>query len=126
MLHLEGAPPGATAWPSPQEPRLVLCSRCLCSCPKGCPNENVASLCLLTWKIKPITDPWQVRKAILRFIGDLLSTDAQSCSSWDVVGHIFNEFSRSTGRRVRTGGCIFFWKAFAAQRLAQKHQWDHT
>ncbi|XP_031468089.1 maestro heat-like repeat-containing protein family member 2B, partial [Phasianus colchicus] len=42
----------------------------------------------------------QVRKAILRFIEDLLSTDAQSCSSWDVVGHIFNEFSRSTGRRA--------------------------
>ncbi|XP_019469881.1 maestro heat-like repeat-containing protein family member 2B, partial [Meleagris gallopavo] len=42
----------------------------------------------------------RVRRAILSFIKELLSTDAQSCSSWDVVGHIFSEFSRSTGKRV--------------------------
>ncbi|XP_065597444.1 maestro heat-like repeat-containing protein family member 2B [Cyrtonyx montezumae] len=41
----------------------------------------------------------QVRKALLHFIKDLLSVDAQNCSAWDVVGHIFSEFSRTTRRR---------------------------
>ncbi|XP_021248711.1 maestro heat-like repeat-containing protein family member 2B [Numida meleagris] len=42
----------------------------------------------------------RVRRAILHFIKDLLSADARSCSAWDVVGHIFREFSRSAGRRA--------------------------
>ncbi|XP_021247683.1 maestro heat-like repeat-containing protein family member 2B [Numida meleagris] len=42
----------------------------------------------------------RVRRAVLLFIKDLLSADARSCSAWDVVGHIFREFSRATGRRV--------------------------
>ncbi|OXB63519.1 UNVERIFIED_CONTAM: hypothetical protein H355_003690, partial [Colinus virginianus] len=44
----------------------------------------------------------QVRKALLHFIKDLLSVDARSCSAWDVVGHIFSEFSHST-RRMAAG-----------------------
>ena len=123
---MERVPSGAEAWPSPQEPRLLLCSCCLCSCPKGCLNEQVASLCLLTRKITPTIDPWQVRRAILHFIKDMLSANARSCSAWDVVGHIFSEFSRTMGRRVRTLGSIFLWKACAANRVAQKHQCGHT
>ncbi|XP_031413020.1 maestro heat-like repeat-containing protein family member 2B [Meleagris gallopavo] len=42
----------------------------------------------------------QVRKAILHFINDLLSANAWSCSAWDVVGHIFSEFSRAMERRA--------------------------
>ncbi|XP_031408422.1 maestro heat-like repeat-containing protein family member 2B [Meleagris gallopavo] len=42
----------------------------------------------------------RVRRAILYFIKDLLSADTRSCSAWDVVGHIFREFSRTTGRRA--------------------------
>ncbi|XP_031471642.1 maestro heat-like repeat-containing protein family member 2B isoform X2 [Phasianus colchicus] len=42
----------------------------------------------------------RVRRAVLYFIKDLLSADPRSCSAWDVVGHIFNEFSRATGRRA--------------------------
>jgi len=126
VLGMASAQPGAKAWSSPEEPRLLLCSCCLCSCPKGCPNEQVASLCLLSRKIKPTIDSWQVRRAILHFIKDVLSANAQSCSAWDVVGHIFSEFSRTTGRRVRTVGSIFLWRTRAAQGLAQKHRWGHT
>ncbi|XP_031451981.1 maestro heat-like repeat-containing protein family member 2B [Phasianus colchicus] len=42
----------------------------------------------------------QVRRAVLHFIKDLLSTNAWSCTAWDVVGHIFSEFSRTTERRA--------------------------
>uniref|UniRef100_A0A803YNE8 Maestro heat like repeat family member 1 n=2 Tax=Meleagris gallopavo TaxID=9103 RepID=A0A803YNE8_MELGA len=42
----------------------------------------------------------QVRAAVLYFIKDLLNANARSCSAWDVVGHIFSEFSRTTGRRA--------------------------
>ncbi|XP_048811751.1 maestro heat-like repeat-containing protein family member 2B [Lagopus muta] len=42
----------------------------------------------------------RVRTAILYFIKDLLSSNTRSCSAWDVVGHIFREFSRATGRRA--------------------------
>ncbi|NWZ26320.1 MRO2B protein, partial [Asarcornis scutulata] len=44
----------------------------------------------------------QVRRAVLHFIRELLSANAQSCSAWDVVGYIFSEFSQSSSRRVRT------------------------
>ncbi|OPJ70753.1 hypothetical protein AV530_007016 [Patagioenas fasciata monilis] len=45
------------------------------------------------------TDPSvQVWGAVLEFIRELLSSDSQSCWPWDVVGHIFNEYSRSLGR----------------------------
>ncbi|KAM8807406.1 maestro heat-like repeat-containing protein family member 2B [Eudromia elegans] len=40
----------------------------------------------------------QVRRAVLRFIGELLHSDAVGCSSWDAVGHIFIEFSRSADK----------------------------
>ncbi|XP_040517110.1 maestro heat-like repeat-containing protein family member 2B [Gallus gallus] len=54
--------------------------------------EAVQSLC---------SDPrTQVRRAILHFIKDVLSANAWSCSAWDVVGHIFSEFRRTTGRRA--------------------------
>lgn len=45
--------------------------------------------------------PRQVRMAVLEFIRELLSSGSQSCWAWDVVGHIFTEFSRSSGRLVR-------------------------
>ena len=44
--------------------------------------------------------PWQVRRAVLEFIRELLSSVGQSCWAWDVVGHIFTEFSRTSGRLV--------------------------
>ncbi|XP_068535445.1 maestro heat-like repeat-containing protein family member 2B [Anas acuta] len=42
----------------------------------------------------------RVRRAVLHFIRELLSANAQSCSAWDVVGYIFREFSRSSSRRA--------------------------
>ncbi|XP_059685558.1 maestro heat-like repeat-containing protein family member 2B, partial [Gavia stellata] len=50
----------------------------------------------------------QVRRAVLEFIRELLSSGSQSCWAWDVVGHIFNEFSRSSGRLVAGG--LFAWE----------------
>ncbi|KAM6234891.1 maestro heat-like repeat-containing protein family member 2B [Spheniscus humboldti] len=49
-----------------------------------------------------------VRKAVLEFIRELLSSGSQSCWAWDVVGHIFNEFIRSSGRLVAGG--LFAWE----------------
>ncbi|NXA32599.1 MRO2B protein, partial [Eudromia elegans] len=43
----------------------------------------------------------QVRRAVLCVIGELLHSGAAGCSSWDVVGHIFIEFSRSADKLVR-------------------------
>ncbi|KAM6033066.1 maestro heat-like repeat-containing protein family member 2B [Theristicus caerulescens] len=45
----------------------------------------------------------QVRRAVLEFIRELLSSGSQSCWAWDVVGHIFVEFSRTSGRLVAGG-----------------------
>ncbi|XP_068535455.1 maestro heat-like repeat-containing protein family member 2B [Anas acuta] len=42
----------------------------------------------------------RVRRAVLHFIRELLSANAQSCSAWDVVGYIFSEFSQSSSRRA--------------------------
>ncbi|XP_068811981.1 uncharacterized protein [Struthio camelus] len=39
--------------------------------------------------------------AVLHFIGELLRSSAPGCSAWDVVAHIFSEFSRASGRLVR-------------------------
>ncbi|KAK4817743.1 hypothetical protein QYF61_026966 [Mycteria americana] len=50
----------------------------------------------------------QVRRAVLEFIRELLSSGSQSCWAWDVVGHIFNEFSRTSGRLVAGG--LFAWE----------------
>ncbi|XP_040513245.1 maestro heat-like repeat-containing protein family member 2B [Gallus gallus] len=58
-------------------PQVVEAVQCLCSDPRT-----------------------QVRRAILLFIKDVLSANARSCSAWDVVGHIFSEFSRTAGRRA--------------------------
>ncbi|XP_010705722.2 maestro heat-like repeat-containing protein family member 2B [Meleagris gallopavo] len=58
-------------------PQIVEAVQCLCSDPRT-----------------------KVRRAILHFMKDLLNADAWSCSAWDVVGHIFNEFSCTTGRRA--------------------------
>ncbi|XP_076214435.1 maestro heat-like repeat-containing protein family member 2B [Aptenodytes patagonicus] len=49
-----------------------------------------------------------VRRAVLEFIRELLSSGSQSCWAWDVVGHIFNEFSRTSGRLVAGG--LFAWE----------------
>ncbi|XP_068811734.1 uncharacterized protein [Struthio camelus] len=43
----------------------------------------------------------QVQMAVLHFIGELLRSSAPGCSAWDVVAHIFSEFSRASGRLVR-------------------------
>ncbi|XP_072703742.1 maestro heat-like repeat-containing protein family member 2B [Ciconia boyciana] len=50
----------------------------------------------------------QVRKAVLEFIRELLSSGSQSCWAWDVVGHMFIEFSRTSGRLVAGG--LFAWE----------------
>ncbi|XP_050770644.1 maestro heat-like repeat-containing protein family member 2B [Gymnogyps californianus] len=50
----------------------------------------------------------QVRRAVLEFIRELLSSGSQSCWAWDVVGHIFTEFSRASGRLVAGG--LFAWE----------------
>ncbi|NWS60659.1 MRO2B protein, partial [Chunga burmeisteri] len=50
----------------------------------------------------------QVQRAVLEFIRELLSSGSQSCWTWDVVGHIFTEFSRTSGRLVAGG--LFAWK----------------
>ncbi|XP_042748943.1 maestro heat-like repeat-containing protein family member 2B, partial [Lagopus leucura] len=42
----------------------------------------------------------RVRTAVLYFIKDLLSSNTRICSAWDVVGHIFREFSRATDRKA--------------------------
>nr|XP_047912633.1 maestro heat-like repeat-containing protein family member 2B isoform X6 [Anser cygnoides] len=42
----------------------------------------------------------RVRRAVLHFIRELLSANAQSCSAWDAVGYIFSEFSQSSSRRA--------------------------
>ncbi|KAF1675143.1 Maestro heat-like repeat-containing protein family member 2B, partial [Pygoscelis papua] len=49
-----------------------------------------------------------VRRAVLEFIRELLSSGSQSCWAWDVVGHIFSEFSRTSGRLVAGG--LFAWE----------------
>ncbi|XP_075287195.1 maestro heat-like repeat-containing protein family member 2B [Opisthocomus hoazin] len=45
----------------------------------------------------------QVQTAVVEFIRELLSSGSQSCQEWDVVGHIFNEFGRISGRLVAEG-----------------------
>ncbi|NXC67881.1 MRO2B protein, partial [Anhinga anhinga] len=50
----------------------------------------------------------QVRRAVLEFIRELLSSVCQSCWAWDVVGHIFTEFSRTSGKLVAGG--LFAWE----------------
>ncbi|KAK2527220.1 hypothetical protein Q9966_010440 [Columba livia] len=50
----------------------------------------------------------QVQRAVLEFIWELLSSGSQSCWPRDVVGHIFSEYSRSSGR-LAAGG-LFAWK----------------
>ncbi|KAM6106983.1 LOW QUALITY PROTEIN: maestro heat-like repeat-containing protein family member 2B [Phoenicopterus ruber ruber] len=49
-----------------------------------------------------------VRRAVLELIRELLSSGSQSCWAWDVVGHIFIEFSRTSGRQVAGG--LFTWE----------------
>ncbi|XP_072703741.1 maestro heat-like repeat-containing protein family member 2B [Ciconia boyciana] len=50
----------------------------------------------------------QVRRAVLEFIRELLSSGSQCCWAWDVVGHMFIEFSRTSGRLVAGG--LFAWE----------------
>ncbi|KAK2527224.1 hypothetical protein Q9966_010444 [Columba livia] len=50
----------------------------------------------------------QVRRAVLEFIWELLSSGSQSCWPRDVVGHIFSEYSQSSGR-LAAGG-LFAWE----------------
>ncbi|XP_074882818.1 uncharacterized protein LOC142030481 [Buteo buteo] len=66
-------------------PQLVEATRSLCSDPSA-----------------------QVRRAVLEFSRERLSSGSQSCWPWDVVGHIFSEFSRTSGRLVAGG--LFAWE----------------
>ncbi|XP_074878081.1 maestro heat-like repeat-containing protein family member 2B [Buteo buteo] len=66
-------------------PQLVEAMRALCSDPSA-----------------------QVRRAVLEFSRELLSSGSQSCWPWDVVGHIFSEFSRTSGTLVAGG--LFAWE----------------
>ncbi|KAM6292594.1 maestro heat-like repeat-containing protein family member 2B [Porphyrio hochstetteri] len=50
----------------------------------------------------------QVRRAVLEFIRELLSSGSQTSCAWDVVGHIFNEFSRTSG--LLAAGGLFAWE----------------
>ncbi|XP_065486175.1 maestro heat-like repeat-containing protein family member 2B isoform X1 [Caloenas nicobarica] len=50
----------------------------------------------------------QVQRAVLEFTRELLSYGSQSCWPQDVVGHIFSEYSRSSGR-LAAGG-LFAWQ----------------
>lgn len=86
----------------------------------------MASLWLRSRKIITTVDPWQVRRAVLHFIRELLSANAQSCSAWDAVGYIFSEFSQSSSRRVRPVCNIFPWEICAARRLAWEHWRGHA
>ncbi|NXP48136.1 MRO2B protein, partial [Heliornis fulica] len=43
----------------------------------------------------------EMQRAVLEFIRELLSSGNPNCDSWDVVGHIFKEFSRTSNRLVR-------------------------
>lgn len=70
-------------------------------------------------------DPWQVRRAVLHFIRELLSANAQSCSAWDVVGYIFSEFSQSSSRRVRTA-CNIFPGEICCQEAGMGACWGHA
>ncbi|XP_071664472.1 maestro heat-like repeat-containing protein family member 2B isoform X1 [Patagioenas fasciata] len=66
------------------------------------------------------TDPSvQVRRAVLEFIRELLSSGSQSCWPWDVVGHIFSEYSRSSGR-LAAGG-LFAWEPQEDRALRAPH-----
>ncbi|NXX95102.1 MRO2A protein, partial [Centropus bengalensis] len=44
---------------------------------------------------------FQVRRAVLEFIRELLGSGCQRCWAWDVVGHLFHEFSRTWDGAVR-------------------------
>ncbi|XP_067153084.1 maestro heat-like repeat-containing protein family member 2B [Apteryx mantelli] len=48
----------------------------------------------------------QVRRAVLHFIGELLRSSTPGCSAWDVVGHLFSEFSRASGRLATGNLCM--------------------
>ncbi|NXJ78509.1 MRO2A protein, partial [Trogon melanurus] len=43
----------------------------------------------------------KVQLAVVQFIRELLSCVPQRCWAWDVVGHVFDEFTRTSGRLVR-------------------------
>ncbi|XP_071661406.1 maestro heat-like repeat-containing protein family member 2B isoform X3 [Patagioenas fasciata] len=66
------------------------------------------------------TDPSvQVRRAVLEFMRELLSSSSQSCWPWDVVAHIFREYSRSSGR-LAAGG-LFAWEPQEDRALRAPH-----
>ncbi|XP_065704327.1 maestro heat-like repeat-containing protein family member 2B isoform X3 [Patagioenas fasciata] len=66
------------------------------------------------------TDPTvQVRRAVLEFMRELLSSGSQSCWPWDVVAHIFSEYSRSSGR-LAAGG-LFAWEPQEDRALRAPH-----
>ncbi|KAM9610619.1 uncharacterized protein ACIBXB_022310 [Morphnus guianensis] len=80
---------------------------------KPSPDARSESFCrglatsLRATKAAPKQTLW-VRRAVLEFSRELLSSGSQSCWPWDVVGHIFSEFSRTSGRLVAGG--LFAWE----------------
>ncbi|OPJ70754.1 maestro heat-like repeat-containing protein family member 2B-like [Patagioenas fasciata monilis] len=66
------------------------------------------------------TDPSaQVRRAVLEFIREMLSSGSQSCWPWDVVGHIFSEYSQSSSRLAAGGP--FAWEPQEDRALRALH-----
>ncbi|XP_054024596.1 maestro heat-like repeat-containing protein family member 2B [Dryobates pubescens] len=56
----------------------------------------------------------QVRRAVLEFIRELLSSGCQSCWPWDVLGHVFTEFQRASCSLVP--GWVLPWEDAGALR----------
>jgi len=90
--------------PRPDRRSKGLCSALIVSLQAiGASPSAKAMFCgLLHSRVITALFPWQMQMAVLHFIKELLSTDAQSCSAWDVAGHIFSEFSRLSDRLVST------------------------
>ncbi|XP_072195544.1 maestro heat-like repeat-containing protein family member 2B [Excalfactoria chinensis] len=65
-----------------------------------CPEETVLFLQAQLGGEREAGPRMQVRRAVMHLVRDLLGVNAWSCSAWDVVGHIFSEFSRTTERRA--------------------------
>jgi len=75
--------------------KVLLCPRHLSATHKGSPHPLD-----FEQQGRNHTLPWQVRRAVLEFSRELLSSGSQSCWAWDVVGHVFFEFSQTSGRLV--------------------------
>jgi len=62
--------------------------------------------------------PWQVWRAVLEFIRELLSSGSRSCWPWDVVGHIFSELRRTSEQDPRG-----FDRCLTCAESFRRHPW---